>query len=132
MQDPFGQIAIDPDAKRLGTVDGQIETSLGCELSDRLDHRLRRRRGIGDAARACLRARRREQRVDDARDLVGIREDHGERPPVFLGLAWPPEGELGLGRDPRERRPQLVRQLRREASLVPQARGDAIEQNGRG
>ena len=128
MQDPFGEIAIDPDPKRLGAVDGEIEMALGRELPDRLDHGLCGGRGVGDAARACLGTRRREQRVDDARDLVGIRENHRQCPPVFLGLPWPPEGELGLRRHPRERRAQLVRQLRREAPLVTQARSDAIEQ----
>ena len=42
--------------------------------------------------------------------------------------ARPVERQLGLGVDPRERRAQLVRELGGEPLLVPQARGEAVEE----
>ena len=69
-----------------------------------------------------------DERVDRARELLGVALDSSKRVAVLLAAAVAAQGQLGLGEHARERRAQLVRELGREALLVPKARGEPVEQ----
>ena len=59
---------------------------------------------------------------------VALRPDRLERLDVVVGRALAREHHLAARQDPRERRTQLVRELRREEALVAQAGREAVEQ----
>src|SRR5437763_14204142 len=72
--------------------------------------------------------RRSDEGVDDARDLLRVLDDDAEALSVLRRRAVASKCNLRLRHQLRERRTQLVRELGREAPLVAQARGQAIEQ----
>ena len=82
----------------------------------------------GPAFAARLVARCGYERIDCARELIGVSLNQLERLPVCMRLTVTPQRELRLGTHARERCAQLVRKLCGEATLVPQARGKPIEQ----
>ena len=87
------------------------------------------RERIGGAAHAAgLVPGGRDERVDDLRELLRVAVHDLERRPVVLGRAFPKQGELGLCEDACDRRAQLVRELGGETLLVPQARGEPVEE----
>ena len=93
---------------------------------------LARERGEVDAAdrRVDLVAGHREQRVDRLAEAPGVGDDRAQRlVAVVVGLVVPvAQRELGAQLQRGQRRAQLVRDLAREALLVPSRRGDPGEQ----
>ena len=130
LQDPLRKVCVDADAERL-LRQRHFERNLPllCEA-----HACRGG-AFGNCGRVCCRPfspglvpRRGDERVDDPRQLACARVDQLERVAVLVRISLATKRNLGLGKDPRERRAQLMRELGREEPLVPQARGQAVEQ----
>ena len=85
--------------------------------------------GIGRAAaQPRFLPRGGDERLDGARHLLRIARDGCEAFPIGIARPRPSERELRFRGDLGKRRAKLVRELRREALLVPQAGGEALEE----
>ena len=125
-----GELGVDAHADRArGLLHLDGDPALRSGGLARLGHPGRGLVGIGSASRqAGLLLRGRDERLDRGSDLLRVSEHDLERGSVLRPGPLAPEGEIGLGHDAGDRRPQLVRELGREALLVAQAGGDPVEQ----
>jgi len=83
---------------------------------------------IARPARAGLGTRGGDERVDGPAHLGGVFEDRRERLAIPRFVARVAQRQLRARRQARQRRAQLVGELGGEALLVPQARGQALQQ----
>ena len=141
---PVPERVVDEVAERLlepQAVGVDDETVLGLDLQppslrrrdrreprrDRVEERACRDRLARQRQLAAAGRREHEQVVREPHEPVGVGRGRGERRAQLLGLARPPQRDLELGPEQRERRPQLVARVRDEAALALDPGVEAVE-----
>jgi hypothetical protein len=129
VEDPLDRVRVAGDGLHRRVVQDEVHAALVGERRARAHDGPGSDRRIGAApGQSRLVPGGGKERLDDPGELLGVTEHRHECASVVGRRAGPAQGELGLGLDSRERRAQLVGELRCEPLFLPHGRGDAPEQ----
>src|SRR5262249_9471237 len=117
LQDPLSEFSIHAETNRpLRLYDPDVHSAVESEAGARFGGCFRHGvRVCRPGWAAAFLPRRGNERVDRARELLGVPQNELERLTVLSRTVFAPQHELRLGDHPGERRSELVRDLRREA-----------------
>src|SRR5439155_26858480 len=113
LEDALGDVRVETDAdRRGGPLQDDLDSSVSGEGAAPPDRGLHR--GVcvcRPAGWAAFLARGGDEGLESPRELVGITPDRLEGLSVLPAVTLTPEGEVCLGVNPRQRRPELVGEL---------------------